>query len=307
MSFWQKCVVTLLAAAILGSSGYFARIVSTPVELTRLEAIPWVKYVHPNVKQLKEARDLVRQGKLKEAQKMVTRALLIWPQSPVTRELRDLLGNLNTQIFLSKEPSPRKTEYIVKQGDALSSIAKKLDSSAEAIIRVNSLDSTLIRPGERLLVPRLDFAMTIDLPNNRLILHDADGFFCQYPIVSTQLPPTRRSALELKVAAKSFWEHGKEVRADHGLQKEGTPRIDLGHAGYVLYGVGEERQASTSEIAVSTDDNEQTTGSGNVNRPPQGIAMMKDDIADIALLTRKGAPVNIILKQSEAPDGKGSE
>ncbi len=269
MSFWQKCVVIL---------------------------IPWVKYVHPNVKRLKEAQDFAREGKLKEAQETVTKALLISPQSPVTRELRDLLGNINTQIFFSREPSPCKTEYSVKPDDALSSIARKFDSSPEAIMRVNNLDSTLIRPGEKLLVPRLDFAMTIDLPNNRLVLHDAAGFFSQYPIVSAQLPPTRRSAIDTKVAAKSFWEHGKAVHADHGMQKDWMPRIDLGHGGYVLYGVGEERQASTSEIAASTDNNEQTADSREVNRPPQGIAMMKEDIADIALLIRKGTPVTIILK-----------
>ena len=91
------------------------------------------------------------------------------------------------------------------------------------------------------------------------------------------------------------------------MQKQATPQIDLEHTGYVLYGVGEERQASTSEIAVTTDDNEQTMDSRDANRPGQGIAMMKEDIADIALLIRKGTPVTIILKQSEAPDGKRSE
>ena len=91
------------------------------------------------------------------------------------------------------------------------------------------------------------------------------------------------------------------------MQKEATPRIDLEQTGYVLYGVGEERQASTSGIAVTTDDNEQTMNSRGANRPGHGIAMMKEDIADISLLIRKGTPVTIIFKQSEAPDGKSSE
>jgi len=69
--------------------------------------------------------------------------------------------------------------------------------------------------------------------------------------------------------------------------------------GYVLYGVGEERQASTSGPAVTTDDNEQTINSGDANRPPQGIAMMKEDIADVALLIRKGTPVTIILNRED--------
>lgn len=297
MSFSQKCVVVILGVAILGAAGYFARIVFRPPELSRYESIPWVKYVHPNVKRLKQAQDLVHKGKLQEAREILVKALIIAPKSPVTRELRDVLGNVDTQIYFSKEPSPRKTEYIVRQGDALSSIARKLDSSPEAIIHVNNLDSTLIRPGEKLFVPRLDFTITIDLPRNRVVVHDSRGFFTQYPIVAAQLPPTRSLAIQTKVAAKSFSENGKPVQADHGMQKEGAPRIDLGHAGYVLYGVGEERQASTSKIAVSTDDNEQTMSSRDANRPPQGIAMMKEDISEIALLIRKGTPVTIILNR----------
>src|SRR6059058_1769801 len=147
MSFWQKCVVVLLAIAIFGGAGYFAHVAFRPVELARLQSIPWVKYVHPNVKRLKQAQDSVREGKLNEAREILVKALVLEPKSPVTRELRDLLGNVDTQIFFSKEPSPRKTEYLVKQGDALSSIARNLDSSAEAIMRVNNLDSALIRPG----------------------------------------------------------------------------------------------------------------------------------------------------------------
>lgn len=297
MSFWQKCVVVLLGVAIFGGAGYFARIAFRPVELARFESIPWVKYVHPNVQKLKQAQDLVHEGKLNQAQALLVKALLTAPKSPVTGDLRDLLGNVNAQIFFSKESSPRKTEYLVKQGDALSSIARKLDSSPEAIIRINNLDSTLIRPGEQLLVPRLDFSITIDLPQNRVVMEDSRGFFTQYPIVSAQLPPTRKSTIQTKVGAKSSGENGKPAQADHGMQKGGTPRIDLGHPGYVLYGVGEERQASISEIAIATDDDGQTTKSLNANRPPQGIAMMKEDIADIALLSRKGTPVTIILKQ----------
>ena len=214
MSFWQKCVVVLLVVAIFGGASYFAHIAFRPAELARLESVPWVKYVHPNVKRLKEAQDLVREGKLKEAQEILIRALVVAPQSPVTGELRDVLVNVNTQIFFSKEPSPRKIEYTVKQGDALSSIARKSNSSPEAIIHINNLDSTLIRPGEKLLVPQLDFAITIDLPRNRVVMEDGRGFFTQYPVVSAQLPPTRRSAMETKVTAKSFWENGKPAQAE---------------------------------------------------------------------------------------------
>src|ERR1041385_1445937 len=146
MSLSQKCAVLLLGTAIVGSAAYFARIAFRPPELERYKSIPWVNYVHPNVKKLEQAQSLASQGKLNEARDLVVKALIVAPKSPVTRELRDLLGNINTQIYFSKEPSLRKTEYTVQAGDALSSIARKLNSSPDAIVYLNNLDSTLIRP-----------------------------------------------------------------------------------------------------------------------------------------------------------------
>jgi LysM repeat protein len=258
--------------------------------------MPWVNYVHPNVKKLKQAHDLAHEGKLDDARRILVNALITDPKSPVTRELRDLLGDVNTQIFFSKEPSPRKIEYTVRPGDALSSIARKLQSSAEAIIRVNALDSTLIRPGEKLFVPQLDFTITIDLPRNRVVVHDSHGFFTQYPIASADLPSTRRAVIQTKVVAKSFWENGKPVSNSDVLQKEGTPRIDLGHRGYVLYGVEQDSDAATSEISVEANGHA-AANSNDINRPPQGIAMLKNDVAEIELLIRKGTPVTVILNR----------
>jgi LysM repeat protein len=299
MSLWQKCIIVLLGIAIFGGAAYFARTAFRPIGLQRYKSIPWVTYVHPNVKKLRRAQVLAGEGKLNEAREILVKALITAPKSPVTRELRDLLGEVNTEIFFSKEASPRKTEYIVKRGDALASIARKLKSSTEVILRVNELDSTLIRPGEKLLVPQLDFTITIDLPRNRVVVHDGHGFFTQYPIASADLPPVRQPTIQTKVAAKSFWENGKPVPPSKTLQKEGVPRINLGHPGYVLYGVDENSDASTSEIAVEAGDKEETSNSRDSNRPPQGIAMLKDDITEIELLIRKGTPVTIILNQEE--------
>jgi LysM repeat protein len=297
MSLWQKCTIVILGIAIFGGAAYIGRVMFRPEGLAKYRSIPWVTYIHPNLKKLKQAQTLVGDGNLKEARTILIHALITAPKSPVTRELRDLLGDVNTQIFFSKESSPRKTEYIVKRGDALLSIARKLQSSAEAIMRVNDLDSTLIRPGEKLLVPQLDFTVTIDLPRNRLVVHDSHGFFTQYPIASADLPPTRQPTIQTKVTAKSFWENGKPVRAGHEIQKEGTPRIDLGRRGYVLYGVEEESDTTISQIAVEVEDEERTPNSEDANRPPQGIAMLKDDLAEIELFIHKGTPVTIILNR----------
>jgi len=301
MSLWQKAVVVLLGVAIFGGSAYFARIAFRPPGLERYNAIARVTYVHPNVKKLTHARALADKGDLSEARAILVKALVAAPNSPVTRDLRDLLGDINTQIFFSKEPSPGKTEYTVKRGDALVSIARKLESSTEAIIRVNDLDSTLIRTGEKLLIPQLDFTITIDLPRDRIIVHDSRGFFTQYPIVSAELPRGRQATIHTKVTAKSFWQDGKPVRPSQGLQNDSTPRINLGRTGYVLYGVNEDDDTNTSEIDVEADNKNGISDARLANRPPRGIVMLKDDITEVDLLIRKGTPVTVILDPKALP------
>ncbi len=298
MSLWQKCIVVLLGVAIFGGAACFARIAFRPPELDRYRSIPWVTYVHPNIKKLQQAKALAGEGKFDEARVILAKALITAPKSPVTRELRDLLGNINEQIFFSKVPSPGKTEYIVKSGDALASIARKLESSTEAIIRVNHLDSTVIRPEERLLVPQLDFNITIDLVRSRVVVCNSHGFFCQYPIVAANLPLSRKPTIQTKVKAKSFGENGGLVRPADRFHNEGHPQIDLGRAGYVLYGVGQENNGSSSEIAVETGDKKGTMDSHDANPAPQGIAMLKKDIAEIDLLIRKDTPVTIIFEDT---------
>jgi LysM repeat protein len=299
MSIWQKITVVLLGVAILGGVIYFTRVVLRPPGFRHFKSIPWVTYVHPNVWKLKRARALVHDGKLQEARRTVVEALTTAPRSPVTRELRDLLGDINTQLFFSNEPSPRKTEYVVKPGDALASIARRLKSSPAAIMRVNKLDSTLIRPGEKLFVPPLDFTITIDLPRDRVVVHDSHGFFTQYPITSADLPPSRKPMVETKVKAESFWKNGRPVAQDLASSKDATPRIRLGHRGYVLYGVEESSEDSDSKIDIDAEDANAERDKSETNHQPQGIAMLKEDIAELELLIHKGTPVTIILNQNK--------
>jgi len=301
MLLWQKITVVGLAAAILWGTIYFARVVSRPPGWKRFHSIPWVQYVNPNVPKLKHARDLVRANKLSEARAVVVEALVTMPKSPVTRELRDLLGDINTQIFFSKEPSLRKIEYTVKAGDALYSIARKLKSSADTIMRVNNLQSNLIRPGEKLFVPSLDFTITIDLPRQRVVVHDSRGFFTQYPIADVDLPASRKPPVKMEVKAKSFWKDGRPVAGNGASAKDAMPRIYLNRTGYLLYGVAENSNDAESEIDVK-NDNEDASMPSDPEHPPRGIAMLKDDISQLEVLIRKGTPVTIIQDEKHSGD-----
>ncbi len=290
---WQKVTVITLGAAILGGSLYLVR------QIYRQEfgwgrgpaAVPQRKWVHPNVARLEEARKLVEEEKLAEARDLITRALTVWPESPVTTGLRDLLGEINTRLFFSKTPTVRKTEYVVRRGDALGRIARRLQSSTDLIMRTNEMTSTLLRPGDQLLVPSIDFTITVDLPRERIVVHDSRGFFTQYPIVMAELPPSRRSRQETRVRARSYWKEGERVRPRPGNPQAAATWIHLGNAAYTLYGVDEADVPGEVEIRIAEAGD---TPAEEEQRPRTGIALRLADIEELSLLIKRGTPVTII-------------
>ncbi len=87
-------------------------------------------------------------------------------------------------------PEDRKrpvTTYTVRRGDALSIIARRFGVSVSALMRANGLCSTLIRPGQRLIVPVPRYEST-----NALQLAEAKPVSVQYgsrsvrPLYTTQ-------------------------------------------------------------------------------------------------------------------------
>ena len=232
---------------------------------------------------------------MEEARTILIEALTSAPTSPVTRELRDLLGEINTRLFFSDKTSPRKKEYTVNSGDALSSIARKLQSTTDAIMRVNDLDSTMIRPGEKLVVPQLDFTITIDLPRERVIVHDGHGFFTQYPIAAADLPATRALTLQTKVQAKSFLANGQPLGDDRKPSAEARRSSSCNAAVMSFTAWTKTARRATQESKWRGKNRASPAATSEPNRPPQGIAMLKKDIAQLDLLIRRGTPVTVIL------------
>ena len=246
----------LLALAIGYVAGYFTYLVRFPFRHLRhgpaaaeAMAIP-VPAPHPIKAEVAKARKLQAEGKPLEAQKLLRDQLRRYPQAPDAQSARELLGEINTAMFFSDERLYGKTEYIVQRGDSLGRIAQKLNSSPEMIMRANSMDSTLIRPGERLLVPDGDFTLTIDVPKERVVVHHGDGFFKQYPIQAIALPRSSQPKISTRVTATTMWKDGERVAPGASAAEGATPWVHLSRAGYILYGVSEEAGVEPGAVEI---------------------------------------------------------
>ncbi len=304
-------VIAIFLALVVGfAGGYYSHIYRFPLRHERPElfvegadVVPKFTYVHPMVAEVAKARKLKDAGKPLEAQALLQDQLHIYPQAPEGRAARELLGEINTEQFFSDKNLYGKTAYVVQRGDSLARIAAQLKSSPEMIIRANALDSTTIHPGDRLVVPDGDFTLTIDLSKERVVVHHGNGFFKQYPIQSVDLPRSRQLRISTRVTAATFWKDGEVVSAAANTAGDATPWVQFSRAGYVLYGVDE---SGVETDAVEVSDNSEAfaptaapTPPPNPDIPPHGIALLKDDLAELQLLLRRGTPVTILRERGQ--------
>src|SRR6059058_2002129 len=90
------------------------------------------------------AAKLRQEGKIPEARAALTAFIQKYPSGQHAEEAKDLLGEVNVGILLSRTPSPEKEEYIVKPGDVLQRVAHKVKSTPELIMRMNNMSSTML-------------------------------------------------------------------------------------------------------------------------------------------------------------------
>src|SRR5437764_4292549 len=150
-------------------------------------------------------------GKSPEAREALSAFIQKYPAGLHVEEAKDLLGEVNVDILLSRTPSPEKEEYIVKPGDVLQRVAHKVKSTPELIMRMNNMSSTMLHIGEHLLISHPDFAIVVQRKPKLLVLLNRGGFFKQYHLGEEKLPAKQPSKVTTKVAEVMAWNGGKRV------------------------------------------------------------------------------------------------
>lgn len=293
----KSVIVLALAITVFGGGAYLACNVLDPYRALAGLKVPSITYKPPIAVALENARKLHAAGKLAEAQQLLRKQLRIYPRRPEAKDARELLGDIDTEMFFSTAVPFGKTEYVVRRGDTLWRIAHKLDSTPAAIMRTNSMKSDRLQPGDKLLVPNLDFTVTLDLPNERAVVHSGDAFFKQYPIAAINLPRRVQRSITTKVSTTSFWKDGKRlVHPTEAERAESTPWVYLGSGDYILYGVSEEEGVADETVELAANNSAATNSAANTDpdTPPRGIALLKEDLAELQLLIDRGTPVTIV-------------
>jgi LysM repeat protein len=273
--------VLLLALVIFGGAAWFGynTFVKEEIELKKEQRgeVPPEPVADISLPEFQAAAQLRQEGKLAEARDALIAFIQKYPAGLHLEEAKDLLGEVNVDILLSRYPSPEKTEYVVKSGDVLAKIARKLKTTPELIMRMNNMSGTMLRIGERLLISRPDFSMVIQPKANLVVLLNHGAFFKQYHVREAKLPPKQPSTITAKVAETMAWKDGKRVGLGSKEYLSSTRWIRLaGAPGYTLY---------------STPD----SAHPNVDQPPppSGLGLAASDVEELSSLVNNKTPVTI--------------
>jgi LysM repeat protein len=274
--------VLLLALAIFGSAAWFGynTFVKEEIEVKkeqRGEVTP-PPVVDVSLPEFQAAVKLREDGKLAEARDALMALIQKYPAGKHLDEARDLLGEVNVAILLSRYPSPEKTEYIVKPGDVLAKIARKLKTTPEMIMRMNNMSRTMLRIGDRLLISNPDLAMVIQRKSKLIVLLNHGVFFKQYHIREAKLPSKPPPKITTKVAETMAWKGGQRVGLGSKEYLASTKWIRFaGAPAYTLYSVSDSAHP-------------------NLEQPPKptGLGLAATDLEELSTLVNNRTPVTIV-------------
>ncbi len=271
----------LLAVVIFGSAAFFGyHIIVKPELAVRAEQsgeVPEEPRVDVSLPEFQQAAKLRQDGKLVEARAALSSFLQRYPNGMHMEEAKDLLGNVNLDILLSKYPTPEKQEYIVKSGDVLARVAVKTKTTPELIMRTNKLNGTILHIGERLLISHPEFSLFIQRKAQSVVLLDKGLFFKRYHIRSIKLPPKQPPRIATKVLETMAWRDGKRVGFGTRDYIGSTRWIRLNTPGYVLY----------------AEPSPGTPQPGGVPPPPNGLAMAPAEVEELSGLVNAKTAVTI--------------
>jgi LysM repeat protein len=273
--------VLLLALIIFGGAAWFGynTFVKEEIELKkeqRGEVTP-APVSDISLPEFQAAAQLRQEGKLAEAREALIAFIQKYPSGLHLEEAKDLLGEVNVDILLSRYPSPEKTEYIVKSGDVLAKIARKLKTTPELIMRMNNMSGTMLRVGERLLISHPDFSIVVQRKANLIVLLNHGAFFKQYHVREAKLPPKQASTITGKVAETMAWKGGKRVGLGSKDYINSTRWIRLaGAPAYTLYSIPD-------------------AGHPNIDEPPppSGLGLAASDVEELSSLVNNRTSVTI--------------
>ena len=279
-------ILVLLGAIGGGAFGAYYVLVKRPrlrdeAERAATAAVPAGQPTpDPSTPDFEKLQALRREGDSAEVRGAIEAFMVRYPDSSHHDETENMLGSLNVAELFSGRPGVNKTEYVVQRGDVLDRVAHKTRSDPEFIYQANNLEKIILRIGQKLEIPQVDFSIEAHLASKKLVLLEHGNFFKSYPLMDARPLSRKTSELHSKVQEKIAFRDGRRVI--FGSREYGGSLRSLtlaGQPGYTIYG-----------------QSDGSPGMGPEKPPGSGLALDPSDAEELHSLVGVGTPVTISAK-----------
>ena len=275
--FFLAFIALVICAVGVGGAWYYWKKFAQPnFEVTRhLEGKSDTPKEKPDLgrRHFDEAIKLLKDGELLSARDRLLYLMQYFPESSTYDEAKRIVGEVNLDLLISKIPLKGKTDYKVRRGEALVTIARKNSTTIDYIMRANAKSRELIYPDEVLTVYPLDFAVEIDLEKETVTLFDEEKFFKEYSIVDRNLPPDLTAPVTTSVSEKVAWHVDRPVNFMDENYLNCSKWVRTGKLGLFI------RQKSEKNDGGSQ---------------PFGVMLAKTDMEELFTILRVGSNVTLV-------------
>ena len=184
-------------------------------------------------------------GELAEAQQQPMQARAIYrklleqfPNSPLVTTTQTRLGHVNVSLLLSPTVTEWDLVHEVRPGDTLGRIAAERGTTVEFIKRSNGLKNDIIRPGQKLKIPKGHFSIVVDKSQNQLMLTEENQFINTYTVATGKDNSTPVGTFRIvnKLTNPVWYKEGAVVPADSPENILGTRWMGIDKEGYGIHG-----------------------------------------------------------------------
>lgn len=280
----KALIIIFLTLGIFGGAAFvgYKMFVQPQIALKKEKALPPTpEPPDPTLPEFNKCVAIRKAGKVVEARDAFYSFIEHYPESSKIEDAKNLLGEINTDIFLSTIPAPEKEVYIVQKGDVINKVANHLKTTGELIMRANNLQGTMLRIGQKLTVGSGEFSLVISRKQNKVTVLNKGKFFKQYavldwpPVHAKKTGPKAPPAPKVlgKVTDKIAWFNGTRVTFFEKGYVSALHWIQINIPGCTLHSVADEASAQ---------------------KPPGGgIRLTPDALDELAAMLSKGDPVTL--------------
>ena len=178
------------------------------------------------------------QQQLVEARAMYRTLLERFPDSPLLTQTQAQLGEVNVALLFSPIVTDLDAVREVKSGDTLGKIANGSGTTVEFIKKANGLKNDVIRPGQKLKIPKGRFSIVVDKSQNQLLLTENNQFIKTYPVATGKdnSTPVGTFKIVTRIPNPVWYKQGAVVPPESPENILGTRWLGIDKQGYGIHG-----------------------------------------------------------------------